>query len=77
MKKIKFAEWLIVLLAIFFVVYNTIFGWNNQPVNNVEKTCDTIFTLGLYLAWFIFLLPIFDLYKYHVNKIENEDKNNQ
>lgn len=76
MKKINFAEWLIVILTIFFVVYNTIYGWNEQPINSSEKACDTIFTLGLYLAWFIFLLPILDLYKYHVKKVEDETKNN-
>ena len=76
MKKINFAEWLIVILAIFYVVYNTIFGWNEQPINSTEETCDTIFIIGLYIAWSIFLLPILDLYKYHVKKVEDETKNN-
>ena len=36
MKKINFAKTTIMILVLFFVIYNSI-GWNKLPINEVEK----------------------------------------
>jgi hypothetical protein len=74
MKTIKFAQRLMLLLVLYYLVYNTYFGWNMRPINEAEKVCDNIFLIGIWIAFAIFTFPLIDLYKYHVEKMEKKTK---
>lgn len=74
MKKIKFATTTIIILILFFVIYNTVFGWNKLPINEAEKTCDYIFKVGMYLAWIIYFFPLLDVYEDFIKKHEASKK---
>jgi len=71
MKKIKFATTTMAILLLFFVIYNTIFGWNQIAISEAEKTCDYIFKVGMSIAWAFYFLPLFDIYEDFVEKRES------
>lgn len=72
MKKIKFAQSMIMILLVFFLIYNSYFGWNEEPINETEALCDEICANGFKLAMIIYLLPIFSLYESIVKKNDKE-----
>ena len=74
MKKIKFAKIIMIILILFFMIYNTIFGWNRLPINEAEKTCDYIFKAGIYFAWVVYFLPLLDVYQDFIKKYEASKK---
>lgn len=74
MKKIKFAINMASILLVFFVIYNSIFGWNEIPINYAESICDYIFNHGMLIAFFIYLMPLMDIYEHFVKKQEELDK---
>jgi hypothetical protein len=63
MKKIKYAKLIIQLNLLFYVVYNTYFGWNFHSVTNIEDNCDSIFTIIMKIAIVIYIIPLFSLYE--------------
>jgi len=71
MKAIEFATRCITILFIFFIAYNTYFGWNELPLTESEKTCDLIFTKGISISIIIYFIPIIKVYK---KWIENSEK---
>ena len=70
MKRIKFASTLIIILTLFFLIYNTVFGWNKIPINEAEETCDYIFKIGMYLASIIYFSPLINVYENFIKKHE-------
>jgi hypothetical protein len=74
MKKIKFATTTMMILVLFFVIYNTVFGWNKLPINEAEKTCDYIFKTGMHFALVIYFLPLLDVYQNFIEKHEASKK---
>lgn len=44
LKRLGLYENIVVVLMIFFVIYNTFFGWNLEAQSLAEKICDHIFT---------------------------------
>ena len=74
MKKIKFATTTMIVLLLFFVIYNTVFGWNKLPINEAEKTCDYIFKKGMYFSWVIYFLPLLEVYQNFIKKHEASKK---
>lgn len=73
MKKIKFASNMMIIVASFYIAYNIYFGWNKTPINEAEETCDQIFKYGIYMAWVIYFLPLFDVYTKFIEKHEREN----
>ena len=60
------------LMVLYFLVYNTYFGWNKLPINDAEKICDNIFSIGMWIAVMLFLFPLIDLYIFLVKKMEKK-----
>lgn len=54
---------IIVYNYIFFLIYNSYYGWNLQPVSISERVCDIIYTIMHNIGLFLFLLPLFIIYK--------------
>jgi TRAP-type C4-dicarboxylate transport system permease small subunit len=75
MKKIRFAQKLILICFAFAFIYNTYFGWNMTATSEAEKICDSIFHSALSICVVIYLLPLFDLFENLVQKMEREKEN--
>jgi hypothetical protein len=77
MKNIKFAKRLIQLNLLFWIMYNTYFGWNFDAISELEKNCDTIFIVTINVSIAIYLMPLFSLYEKTIEaftKIKNQKK---
>lgn len=68
MKRIKTAKALIIFSLFFWIIYNTVFGWNMHPESELEKTFDLIYTFIWKIAFVIYLSPLLDLYEKKVKK---------
>ena len=73
MTRIKIAKALIVFSFIFWIIYNSVFGWNIHPESELEKTFDLIYTFIWKVAFVIYLLPLLDLYEKKVKKHERKN----
>ena len=60
--KAKFGRVLMVVLLIFFVAYNTYFGWNQSPQSELEKIFDSIVSGGVSAALVIYFWPLLRVY---------------
>lgn len=80
MKKIKVAQYFIMLFVIFYFVYNIYFGFDKYPESDLEKTFDDIFIYGIFFSWILFFLPLIDVYIIFIktytekNTIKNHDR---
>lgn len=72
MKTIKFAKICMMALVIFFIAYNTYFGWNKLPQSELEKTFDYIFAKGISMAMVIYFTPVFNVYEKWIERNENQ-----
>jgi hypothetical protein len=68
MTRIKIAKALIVFSFIFWIIYNSVFGWNMHSESELEKTFDLIHIFIWKVAFAIYLLPLLDLYEKKVKK---------
>jgi hypothetical protein len=74
MERIKLAINIARILTIYFLIYNTIFGWNMEPINEYEKICDTILSIGMKLTAIIYFSPLFKVYENYIRRNEKEEK---
>lgn len=74
MRKMKFGNTLMVISVLFFIVYNTYFGWNKLPVSEIEQTCDNIFSLGMVIGLVWYLLPLVKVYEDFIKSRELPNK---
>jgi hypothetical protein len=54
----KASSKILILTFIFFLVYNTIFGWNKTPLSDAEIICDDILILSCYIAVWCYMFPL-------------------
>lgn len=70
MKLLKIGRVVFLLWAIYFISYNTYFGWNVEPINEIEKKFDVVSNILWYLSMFFYFLPILTLYEKAVEKLD-------
>ncbi|MFD1292646.1 hypothetical protein ACFQ5N_02250 [Lutibacter holmesii] len=63
MKKINFAIKLGGILIVYWIVYNTYFGWNMYPETEMELNFDNVFKYGMYFCVWVYFLPLWDAYQ--------------
>lgn len=63
MRNIKFAKNLIALAWVYYLIYNTYFGWNLHSESISESNCDTIFKIIMYVGLIIYISPFLKLYE--------------
>jgi hypothetical protein len=63
MKLIKFAKLLVQLNILFWIIYNTYFGWNLYAASEAEANLDKIFMTIMKVAVALYLMPLFSLYE--------------
>jgi hypothetical protein len=62
-KQIKRAKKLWHILIIYYMIYNTYFGWNTTPVNEYEQLCDMIAKIVFFIVAFSYFSPIFKYFE--------------
>jgi hypothetical protein len=72
MKKIKLGMTIIFLSMIYWVIYNTYFGWNATPINDSELMCDNLFKTFVTVGWCVYFLPLLDVYESFIKKHESK-----
>lgn len=70
MKRMTLAKMLFVLIVIYFLIYNTIFGWNDKPLSEAEKICDRITNIALFISFYFYISPIVEWIEKRVNEDE-------
>ena len=74
MKRINFGLILVSIGIIFFVCYNTYFGWNELPINESEATCDNIFNVIIVFGLVFYLLPLLSVYESYIKSWDENKK---
>jgi hypothetical protein len=59
-------------LIVYFVCYNTYFGWNKKPLTDLETTFDDILKIGIYLGLGFILHIILSYIKFKMHKYSND-----
>ncbi len=70
METIKFAKRCMMALLIFFIAYNSYYGWNKLPSCELEKTFDYIYYKGILTAIIIYFIPSLNVYENWIKKNE-------
>ncbi len=72
MKKMNFAIRLAGALIIYWIIYNTYFGWNEKPLSQTELNLDNIYKYGMYFCTWLYFLPLLDVYERFIEKHERK-----
>lgn len=59
---------------IYYLIYNTYFGWNKTPINDIEKMCDDVFKFILGFGLGMLLIGVFEFIELVVNFIKHNSK---
>lgn len=70
MKSIKLSKILFNIFSIYYLSYNTYFGWNKTPQSTVEDWFDKIGLFLLAITIILYLKPLFRMYESKVKKFE-------
>lgn len=70
MKTLKTAKTMFRIWFITFLIYNSYFGWNAEPINDAEKICDAISQLLLGASIWVYMTPFF---KYLEKRIKEDE----
>jgi hypothetical protein len=74
MKRIKWSKYILGAWILHFVIFNTYFGWNKEPINDAELYQDHISRFLLYAWLFTYISPIYGLYEDAINRLEKRNK---
>ena len=72
MKEIKIGGIIMFIGFVFFVVQNEYFGWNTEPMSDLEAKADKLNNLIITVGFIVYLSPLRKLYE---NAIEKNEKN--
>lgn len=71
MKKIRIAHRLAFFATVFWIGYNTYFGWNIHPESELESTLDNVYSIAVAIAIVFYLYPILGVYEGFIKKWED------
>lgn len=70
MRKINIGKFFFKAGFVFYIIQNCLFGWNEQPMSNLEAYADKI-VIFLYAFGFVFYFkPLFKLYEEYVKYLD-------
>jgi hypothetical protein len=75
MRKIKLAKAIIQLNLLYWVIYNSYFGWNYTAQSTLEENCDTLFSIMVNIAIVIYIMPLFHLYESVIELLNKKTTN--
>lgn len=68
MKDLKYAKTIFIIAIVFYVIYNTIYGWNLQPVNETEKNLDRLCNILIIISGAFYIRPLIKIYRDEIKK---------
>ena len=74
--KLKWLDRYFNILIVYFVCYNTYFGWNKKPLTELETTFDDVLKIALYLGFGFILHIILSYIKFKMHKYQSEINKN-
>lgn len=72
MKRIKWGTRIVALAMIYWIIYNSYYGWNAEPINDTEAFLDLIYQVAIYIGFLLYLSPLIELYEASVKKHFNQ-----
>jgi len=67
MKTIIFAKRLMGVIGLYFIIYNSIFGWNIEPKSEYETLCNMILDILLFISVILYFSPLVKVYEKFIN----------
>ena len=67
--RVKLVKWHFNLILFYYVIYNTIYGWNTKPINDTEKLLDHITIFALWFGVGLIIYILLDFIIFVVNKL--------
>ena len=74
MKEIKIGSVLINIGIVFYVLENFYFGWNKNPMSDMELYADNVVLFLVYVGVGFYASPLIEIYK---DAIKNNESKNQ
>jgi len=74
MKKIKIGSQIFLATWLFYIVYNSIYGWNKTPVDGLESALDGVSRVGFLLGAIFTFMPLYEIYLHFVKGFEERKK---
>jgi hypothetical protein len=74
MKLYKLGSNIIIITIVFNFLYTWYYGWNTEPISELEKTLDVICKYAIEIGIVCLIIPGLKLYKYNIEKYEKEEK---
>ena len=59
-------------ILIFFIIYNTYFGWNRKPITELEGKFDDVLTTGIALGFGFIIHIILSYIQFKMTKYKTE-----
>jgi len=67
--RVKLVKWHFNLIVLYYVIYNTIYGWNTHPIDDTEKLLDHIAIFALWVGVGFIISILLDFIVFVVNKL--------
>ena len=74
MKRIKIGSRLLQFGLLIYLIENFYFGWNKLPMSDIELYADNTVRVLMTIGFVFYIMPIYELYEYAVNKHEKIKK---
>jgi hypothetical protein len=65
---IKLSGSILRLNILFWISYNTFYGWNKRPINSTEEMLDTIASLIAWIGIILYFTPLLEYYTENFKK---------
>jgi hypothetical protein len=75
MKKIFLGKTILVATFLFWLLESWWFGWNMEPINELEKACDKLVNIGYLLGLFLYASSVLSWIESKIAKDEQAQNN--
>jgi hypothetical protein len=74
MKQVRIAMITIYCMGLFWLIYNSYFGWNEVALSDAERFCDRVFQAVTTFAVILYFSPLHGIYIQSLN-LQSNNKN--
>lgn len=71
---LKWGGRILLVAMLFYFTYNSIYGWNEEPIDDTERLLDSISGWLYFAGFFIYMMPIVTLYEDAVKRKHLRDE---
>lgn len=72
MKKLKLSAIIFIAACIYYMIYNTYFGWNLHPQSAAEQLCDEWWHSLVVVSFIIYIHPALQMYENALRKMDQQ-----